>query len=271
MSYPERESSVFQGQPYELYKFEMGADQSVPTQWFLTSGDKARTYDGEPYIPTAMSRTAVGRGGEQKSNAMKVTIPRDHAVAQLFKNFLPASPVTLVVYRNHEGEAEGETIVQFTGSVTSASFGEDCELNCAPEEQVLRQKIPWVRYQTPCNKIIYSTPCGVDKEAFRIEATVTAVDGDDVTAAEFDAQPDGWFDNGYLEWGEQKRMIIRHVGDTVTLIVAMEGLIVNEAVSAFPGCARTYQAACIAKFHKGPNFWGFEWIPRRNPFKGVEY
>lgn len=266
MSYAEREESVFQGQPFELYWFE-----AAEGTWRLTSGDKVRSLAGQDYTPVPMRRTQLGKGSEQKTNTMTVTLPRDHAIGQLFIGFLPAAPVSLVVYRGHEGEAEDQVHVKFTGTVLNAAFGEDCELNCAPEEHILRQRIPRARYQTPCPKIIYSAACGVDPEDFKTEAALTAVSGDVISAAEFGAQADGWFTNGYLEWGEYRRMIIRHAGNDLTLIVPVSGLEAGAAVIAHPGCARTYVPACIGKFSNGPNFWGFPWIPKRNPFKGVEW
>jgi uncharacterized phage protein (TIGR02218 family) len=127
-----------------------------------------------------------------------------------------------------------------------------------------------MKYQTPCNKIIYSTPCGVDRTFFKTDGTVSALLGDVVTAAAFGAHADGWFTNGYLEWGNFKRMIIHHVGQSVTLLAPMTGLMVGQAVSAYRGCQRTF-ADCVGTFDNGPNFWGFERIPVRNPFNGVEW
>lgn len=266
MSYPEREESVFQGQPFELYKFQSGG-----TAWYLTSGDQDRVYSGQTYTREAISRTRLGKGTEQKDNSTDVTLPRDHALAQLFVAYLPASPVTLTIYRNHDGEVEGSTKVIFVGSIVSASFGEDCILHGAPEEAILKYRIPRLRYQTPCNKIIYSAACGVLRTNFDVLATVTAVAGAVVTATEFGAQPNGWWTNGYLEFGNERRMIIRHVGNDVTLLLPIPSLAVDDPVVVYPGCARTYQAACINKFSNGPNFFGFEWIPKRNPMRGIEW
>jgi uncharacterized phage protein (TIGR02218 family) len=263
MSYAIRETSVFEGQPFELYLF-----QASEGTWRITSGEEIRTRSGQDYTPVPVHRTGVAKGGEDNSSSTKVTIPRDHPVAQLFIGLMPAVPVSLTIYRGHEGEAE--TIVQFIGEVKNASFGEDCELECAPEDRILTQTIPRQLIQGPCNKIIYSAACGANPETFKTDATLTAVSGDVVTAAEFDGPADGWFTNGYLKWGSFRRMIIRHVGADLTLILPITGLIAGEAVTAYPGCARTY-SICKSKFSNGPNFWGFPWIPNRNPFRGVEW
>ncbi len=263
MSYESREISIFAGQPYELYLFEM-AGQS----WRLTSGEKIRYLGGQPCTPTPIRRSSIAKGGETSSNTNKVTMPRDHEIAQLFVGFTPPASMSLTIYRGHEGDSE--IVVQFVGAVMHASFDEDCELECAPEERILSQRIPRIVVQAPCNKIIYSTACGAHPEDFKTDATVTGITGAVVTAAEFGGPADGWFTNGYLQKGYFRRMIIRHVGTDLTLIQAIPGLAADDAVTAFAGCARTF-AACKDKFTNGPNFMGFPWIPLRNPFKGLEY
>jgi len=266
MSYATREESIFEGQPFELYKFTMASQN-----WYLASGEADRTHGGQTYTATPIRRTGLAQGGEEKDSGVNITLPRDHAVAQLFVSSMPAAPLSLTIYRGHEGELEAATIVQFVGRVVSASFGEDGELHGAREEVLLRNRIPRMRYQTPCNKIIYSAACGVLRTNFDEAATVTAVAGAVVTSTTFGGHANGWWTNGYIEFGLERRMVIRHVGNDVTLIVPLAGLAVNDVVTAYPGCARTYVAACIGKFSNGPQFFGFEWIPKRNPFKGIEW
>jgi len=64
-------------------------------------------------------------------------------------------------------------------------------------------------------------------------------------------------------------MILNHVGDTLTLLTAMAGLAVGQSVTAFAGCKRTL-LDCDTKFNNLPFFFGFEWIPAKNPFDGLE-
>lgn len=271
MSYAARETSAFEGQPFELYKFEVATDESLANEWFLASGEIDRTHDGQTYTATAIRRTGLAQGGEEKDSGVDITLPRDHALAQLFVSSIPAAPLHLTIFRGHDGELEAATIVQFVGRVVSASFGEDCILHAAREEVLLRNRIPRGRYQTPCNKIIYSAACGVNRNDFAEAATVTAVAGAVVTSTTFGGHADGWWTNGYLEFGDERRMVIRHVGNEVTLMTPLAGLAVDDVVTAYPGCPRTYVAGCIGKFSNGPNFLGFEWIPVRNPYRGIEY
>ena len=264
MTFDARESSIYGGQPFELYLF-----QTETQTWRLTSSDRTISYLGNDYTPEAIQRTATSQGLELKSGAVKVTLPKTHEIAQMFLPYIPSTPLSLVIYRGHKDEAE--VVVHFTGRVTSAQFGDECVLTAVPEQEVLKRKIPAQKYQSQCNNILYDTGCGVDKELFRVTATLDTVDGDEVTATEFDAEADGHFDNGYLEKGVERRFILKHVGDTLTLLQPMAGLVAGDEVSCFPGCNRKFTGDCTIRYDNGDHFFGFDRIPKRNPFDGVEF
>jgi len=262
MSYAIRENSVQAGDPVELYKFEAAGEA-----WRVTSGQRPRVYLGEVYEPLAITRSELSQTLEQQSGRITITLPRDHAIAQQFRGYLPAEPVRLTLARGHEGEAE---IIAYTGfEVLSAKFGDACELTVGPPQEKLKRRIPPQEYQRRCNHILFDAGCTLDREDFREPATLTFVSGVTVRAAEFATLGSGWFDSGYLEKGNERRMILRHVGDTIELITAMPSLAVGDAVDVFAGCLRT-ASVCNSKFSNLVNFLGFEFIPQKNPFRGVE-
>lgn len=267
MSYDSRERSISSGQPFELYYFV------TETQaWLLTSGDKERSYQGRIYTPEAIVRTNTSQSVEAKGGHIKVSLPQDHELAQLFVGFIPSTPVFLTIFRGHDGEPESETVVNFTGRVQSAQFttADKCDLDCAPEQELLQREIAAPCFQRPCNRVLFDEGCTVDRELWRLAAILTDVSADGLTlkAAEFASKPDGWWTTGYIEKDSSRRMVVAHVGDTVTLMNAQNGLGVGQAVSIFPGCDRTYDGAqgCQAKFANGANFMGWQWIPTKNPF-----
>lgn len=264
MSYDSREGSTFDGKPLELYLF-----QTEDQEWALTSSEQPRIFAGRTFLPTAITHTSPEKGAELKATEITVAIPRDHAIAQEYVQYLPSTPLSLVIYRMHRGEAD--VVVYFVGRVYSVQFNEDCELKCGPEEQIMQRSIPSASYQAPCNKILYSPACGVAKDAFKITAPLTFVDGDRIRAFEFSTKEDGWFTAGYVEVGKVRRMVIKHVGDELTLMVPIPGLVMGTQVSAYAGCNHKYNGHCVARFHNGGNFFGFEWVPERNPFNGLEY
>lgn len=264
MSYDVRETSRQDSEPFELYLFET-RDKS----WRLTSADREITHLAEIYEPTEIRRTEMEQGQELKSGLLRISIPKEHQLAAEFISFMPSTPMSLVIYRGHEGDSEVVTI--FTGGVSKADFSDFCELECLPESEIVKRRIPGPRYQKQCNHILYDAGCGVDKESFKTTATLTFVDDVTIKATEFDAQTDGWFNSGYIEKGNQRRMILNHVGDTLTLLSPMADLAVDDEVFAFAGCQRD-SATCDTKFSNLVNFMGFEWIPNKNPFgqRGIE-
>lgn len=264
MTYATRETSQHGGQPFELYLF-----QTETQSWRLTSADRQITHLGQLYEPEAIVRTATQQG--QETSSIKVTIPREHAIAQLFVAYIPATPLSLVIFRGHAGELESETVTHFTGQVTAAQFTEDCELTCLPERGVLKRRIPGPKYQKQCNHILYDSGCQVDKNLFKVTGTLTSVSADGLTiqAAAFGTKPDGFFNAGYIEKGAERRMVVSHLGTTLTLFNAMAGLVVGDVIAGFAGCKRDFND-CNTKFDNAPHFFGFEFIPSRNPFDEIQ-
>lgn len=263
MTFAARETSTASGLPYEMYLFT-----TATGSWFLTSADEIKTYNGATYTPTTVKRTQTSQGQEAKSGEVRVSIPRDHAIAALFIGFIPATPLFLTIYRAHDGDTD--TVVNFTGRVMLAKFGDTCEMTCAPEQQLLQRPIPGPMYQAPCNRILYSTRCGVNKALFAVAATLSSVASDTIQSAAFASKPDGWFTTGYIENGFERRMIINHVGNTIVLLSGMPSLHVGSPIIAYAGCNLQYNGDCVKKFNNGPNFLGFEWIPGINPFNNLE-
>jgi len=64
------------------------------------------------------------------------------------------------------------------------------------------------------------------------------------------------------------RAIAAQVGDQITLVQRLpEGTwAIGDAVTLYPGCDRLY-TTCRDKFANVPNFFGFPFIPRDDPFR----
>lgn len=260
MSYAARETSTYSGEPFELYLFQSGADS-----WCLTSGDKARVYNGKTYTPETMERTEIDQNQEAKSGEITVTLPRTHELASRFVSYIPTSPVSLVIFRGHDGEAE--VVPNFTGRVAKAEFTDVCKLTVSSEADLLRKRVPCQRYQNQCNWVLFGAGCGVEKVNFCVNGTVASVNGDLVTSPVFAAKPSGWLAAGYFECGFDFRMILSHTGDTIRLIAGISGLKAGDTFSAYAGCDRT-GATCKSKFDNLARFRGFDKIPWKNPFDG---
>lgn len=260
MTFDARENSRNDGEPYELYLFE-----TETKSWRVTSADREISYLAHTYERAAIHRTGTEQGQELKSGSIQITIPKTHPLAGEFIGFIPSTPMSLVIYRGHEGEAE--VAVQFVGGISRAQFTDECELTAIPESDILKSTIPITQYQRPCNHFLYDVGCQMDRDDFKTTAVLSLVNGTTVKSAAFAAQADGWFDAGYIERGTERRMILTHVGDTLTLLNAMSGLAGGATIDAFAGCMRNSQV-CRDKFDNLVHFLGFEFIPTKNPFVG---
>jgi uncharacterized phage protein (TIGR02218 family) len=261
MTYSARETSRYSGLPFELYQFtSQGLDV-----WRMTSGDVARSYLSQIYTPEAIERTEINQDHELTSGSIKVTIPRTCDLASRFVSYIPSSPISLVIFRGHDGDSD--IVVNFTGRVASATFADECELEIQPEQQALRRTIPIQKYQSQCNRVLYGPGCGVDKNAFKLVGTVLTVTGDTFTVAVAGTKIDGWLNAGYMEKGDEKRMILNHTGTSVQLINPMASLAPGDSVNLYAGCMR-HEVDCGVKFNNLVNHWGFARIPQKNPFDG---
>lgn len=261
MSYASIETSPYGSQPFELYQFT-----TADNAWYYTSGDKPIVYLGHTYLPEIIKRTATNQTSETKAGTVRITLPKENPVPQEFVSFCPTTPLFVVIYRGHGGDSD--VVVNFTGRVTMNRFGDFGELTCIPESDFLKNVVPAVKFQAPCNHFLYDAGCGISKAAFLLPGTIATLNaiGDVVTVAAAATKIDNWFTAGYLEIGDQRRMILLHNGSTLTLIAPLFGVDVGAAVNLYAGCQRDFRT-CVQKFSNGKNFLGFQWIPVKNPFR----
>jgi len=260
MSFDSIEKQGFGAEPYELYLF-----QGQGVTYALTSADEQISYLGQSYAPATISRDELDQSNEVISGQVKVYLPNDHPLAQLMLPYLPSSPISLVIYAGHFGDAN--VAVLFTGQVASARFTDQCELVCNSEQYLLQRKIPTQVYQSPCTHIFGDSGCGVNLADHTYAGTVTAIDstGTVLTVPAFASLPDS-LQGGYLKFGNQVRMIVAHAGSSITLLAAIEGLAAGLGVSGVAGCALTYSSC--THYRNVENFLGFDLIPILNPFDG---
>ena len=202
---------------------------------------------------------------------MKVTLPKVNPVAALWYAYGPTSPIYLTIYRFHVGDSE--TKIYFQGRVSQVVFGDECEITVVANQDLLKKPIPPQRYQTQCNWVLYGAGCGVNKLLFKTTTTIsslstTTATNDTISSPAFGTQPNGYFTNGLIECGDEKRMIIAHSGTAVQLATPFVSAVVGSSVNAYRGCQRN-PSDCNGAFGNLSNFWGFPWLPPRNPFESL--
>lgn len=271
MTFNTAEISTQDGQPIALYLLEWGE-----TEWAYTSADRDITYGvnrkGEPrvYLAKAVSDNGMVQGGSAQ-NDFTMDIPSDLPICALFRGTPPSETIWLTVRRKHASEPDAP--IYWTGTVTNVKGRDPASgqiigkpLTASFKRTGLR--LCWTR---ECPHFLYDDGCKVNKEAFRVDATITAKTGVTITVNADGGKPDGWFTGGIVEWEAnedgtiERRMIEKHVGNVMTIFGLADRMDVGLAVALYPGCDRS-PTTCRDKFNNLPNYGGFDFMPGETPF-----
>ncbi|NJB66430.1 putative phage protein (TIGR02218 family) [Desulfobaculum xiamenense] len=243
----------------ELYRFVCGA-----SRWLYTSADAPVTHDGETYLPAPLERGDIRRTAD--ATQAQIEIEAAHSLP-LARQFVAAPPPGRILAEVLRGEGETYAVV-WTGVVGGVQFdGLTCRIACATHADGLEGGGAARRLTRGCSHALYGAGCGVSRAGWKLSAVVAAVEGAVLRAPEFATRPDGWLTGGELAAGDQRRMIVAHAGEAVTLTGGIPGLKPGAGVSACAGCDHTL-ATCRDKFHNTVKFGGFPWLPQTNPFTG---
>lgn len=266
MSYEDREGSPTGGAPRELYQFFQG-----PVDYTYTSFRSVITFEEQFYRPLEITRTEIEGGGTDQPGAVQITVPTDSFIGSLLQAGNAATPMSLRIYRFHEGEIEDYAII-FNGEIQAADVdGEVCVITAVPLQSRMAMPMPRGLYQRGfCAWNTYDTEtCKVNPAPFTFAGTVAAIDGLRVTvtgAAAFDADPT-FFALGVITKGSYKSPIQAQDGDDMLLDLMIPGLAVGDAVSLLAGDDRT-ETTCHEKFNNSLRRMSFSQMPIEQPFSG---
>lgn len=266
MSYSVQEASSQAGRPVELYEFSKSG-----AYWRYTSADGDVVYGGNTFTAVPISRSAIEATSETVKTALDITCARDLSVLDLFILMPPEDLVAVTVRRLHAGD--GEAITVWMGRVLNATFGNaSAELHCESVFTSLKRIGLRRLYQVACPHVVYGVGCGLDRDDFRADATVSTVSGTTLTLSGIGAFAAGHFAGGYLEWERttgvfERRAIRSHSAGVVVISFPIPGLAAAATVHLYPGCDHTL-ATCSAKFANHLNYGGMPYFPDKNPFNG---
>lgn len=261
MTYSSLELAQYSGSPVELFDFTEGASGRY------TSAEKTFTYLGNAYTPLGgLSRSALEFSQEAISQNVKIRLPIGNAIAAAFIADTLVRAAKVKIYRFHRGAAS-DVVQYFPGVVVSHEVTpQGCILTCAPVTSDPDRRFPTMRWQGPCNRVLYGPGCDVVRADFKTTTTLTAVTGNTIESTDFGAEVDQWFRAGYVELASgARRGIDDHVGNVITLDAPFPGLTPGTSVDAYAGCDHL-KPTCDTKFDNLLKHAGFHLIPNRNPF-----
>lgn len=264
MTYDAYQTSQYGGEPMTLFRFASGSSKT----WLLTSERTPVLRGSELYVPEAIRHGDLEQTIGESPKPFEITVPSNSDIALQFLSFLPAQPITVIVYSRHRPDADYVPI--FIGECASGSTDPEgiTTITCQPLSYKLERNIPWPRYCATCNWALYSIGCGVSRDAFKTVATVTAADGFDIKASAFAGFEDGWFNAGFVvrDLTGEVRWAVVHIDDTLTLVSPFPNFGLGESVTAYAGCDGLEQT-CVDKFNNLPNFAGHPDVPTKNPYR----
>lgn len=244
----------------ELYRFTQGA-----TVWTWTSGDAAVVHASETYVPYPISRNAVTQGTDIHKANLAVKVPRNNPIGLQNIQYPQEAIQGLTIF-----EKEGSEVrVFWKGRVISSKLaGSEITLGCESVFTSMRRPGLRRRYQKPCPHALYGRGCKVVKADFDFPGTVAAISGTTLTVAAAAGQPDGYFTAGIAETADgTPRLIVEHVGSTLTLMRPFYDLAVDDGITLFPGCDQS-EEVCHDRFDNLDNHGGFKRLPAKNPMGG---
>lgn len=265
MTFLSRETSAYEGQPFELFQFQRGNDS-----FFYTSADVDKIFNGNTYEAVPIKRASIKKSQDSGQSNLRIDADGTISLAQLYVGSTPSQVVSVTIFALHENEAE--SFVVWKGRVNSLRFqNNQAVINC--ETIITSFKRNGLRrlYQRNCPHRLYdSTTCRASQLSFTTNATLSLVTELTVSSSSFGAFANDYFTGGFLSWNSgnfvETSLITSHVGNTLTLRLAIPGLVAGADVIAVAGCDRTLET-CRNRFNNVVNFGGFPWLPNRNPFE----
>lgn len=249
----------------ELYRFLQ--DGNVTT---FTSADKAQTHNSETYDPVAIGRSTITQTGELSKDNLDVTMSLNNTSARFWMNGTSERSLGLTVF----SKSVLGTNVMWKGRLAGVT-PQQADVKFTFESIFTSMRRPGLRarYQRTCRHPLYGNRCGVNKEAYAVALTATAVNGNVITIPDAAAEPEGDFFTGMLEAPDgTTRFIVAHAGALVTLVRPIATLTAaiqggDTGVLLYPGCDRSRER-CATRFDNLDANGSFPFIPHRNPFDG---
>lgn len=251
----------------ETYDFYRGTQH-----WRVTDGDRAAIVEGATYEALrGLKRGRIAHSPEVAKNTLELDVPSNFALLDQFRPFPPTSRIHVNVKRIRV--RDGFVATAWMGVIADVDDSDPsiAKIRCQSLMSAVSANGLRRVWQVPCGVPLYSAGlgmCNVDQDAFRVEATLSAIEGVTVRSAAFAAKPDGWYAGGFLRWETlhdvEHRFIVSHAGDAVVLLTPAI-LPIGAIVSTFPGCDHTLQT-CHEKFENAPNYGGQHTIPTKGAF-----
>lgn len=212
----------------------------------LTGHDAPVAYDGETYLPAAISHDD------------SAAITCDPAALDL-----AGDEVIDVTLRRLDAPGAAETL--FTGRAGRITReGQRVTLALVPPVDLTDRAVPTFRVGAACNHRLYGPNCGLDAAAWACDGTLAALAGASVTLAADPGKADNWFAGGHLSAGLERRAILASAGAGLLLSAPLREAQPGDAATLFAGCTH-FANQCQSRFDNLARFGGHPFIAEGQP------
>lgn len=228
--------------------------------WHYTNGKKIVYSGGNKHIPVAISR---GRWKSEMDNSdFQITIPSNIPLISLFVQRNPIRPVYVKIKNTNGNIVLSGVILE----VTIKAQERKAELNCQSIKTMISGHLPSRKFSPACPWILYGNDCKVNKTDYKLEVNRSdcTISNTSIIHSDLSSYDNGYFSFGFIECGHETILIVKHVGDELTLLNAFFTDYEEDTFRIYPGCDLT-KSTCETKFSNLSNFGGFPFIPVRNP------
>ena len=272
MTWDEKELSIEDGTPIELYKFTVDT-----LHYRYTSHDEDyEDGSGDIWVSAAVLSSKYEESQSEGVSDVTLECGMNTPFLDLFKNGSPL--MHFEMYQVHSSDVDEEVVPKYSGRVVDVVFKPQdwkAVVVCSSylsslEDAGLRRKCG-----KTCPHVLYGPGCGLASSSYEIGVTVSSVSGKQVivSGAGLAGKDNAYFTGGFMAWthadlGINMSLMITGYDDlssTVTLANVPQGLEVG-AAKVHPGCDHTL-TDCIVKFNDNRlNHGGAPYSPGKNPY-----
>lgn len=269
MAFYDSELSNDNGEIAELYEFS-----TSDSKWRYTTYNKP-ILAPDTYAPLLISRQKMEQSKNLLKLEMSVKLPRDVDIAIKALDGKFEEVILLDIWQVQVGEPTDKQLI-FKGRYIHHDMEEnEMSIFFEPISTTMQRLGFRAKYQRLCRHTLYGGMCGANTANHTATGKVTSILRNKITLDEIDSNivggveqgyPQSYFTTGYIVTADgSRRMITNHSNVILTLLRAVPSLNVGDTISVYAGCDRTF-ATCRDKFRNQPNYGGFDYIPRKNPF-----
>jgi uncharacterized phage protein (TIGR02218 family) len=252
--------------PIECYFFA-----GTVKNYLYTSADTDVSIGTDNYKSTAIERSEL-KVSTHSDDRQEITLsmPTILDVIQDYAFSVAPPDLTLTIRRFHRGtDSSANNVIYWIGQVSSMLVNGHGSQILVPSimSNAMKNNIPPVSYQTPCNHVLFDARCKVDRPSHLLSTTVAFIGGRNITMGDAPGVADGVFITGevFCARTNEHRQIQNHAGRGLLINYPFSKVVVGDAIQVTWGCDHSF-STCVNKFGNQLNFGGFPYVPNINPF-----